>query len=113
MEKGGRYGTYSDPEHITVSNYLAGLNPVDGKPPLQPANTDTRNCYGPEQAVILVYLIRDTECESTWKNHDVATVGLVLTFPNNKIAVPIRYGVRSANDLEAITVDKPVDSLNV
>jgi len=104
VEKGGRYGNYSDPEHIEVSNYLAGLNPVDGKPPLQPANSDTSNNYCSEQAVILTYLIRDKKYENHWKGHGVATVGLVLIFPNNKITVPIRYGVRSASNPDAITV---------
>lgn len=95
VQTGGRYGAYSDPDHVKASEYVA-LGWHEDK-----VNDALRQLRGSRRAVFVFYAIQDTE-----KENDVS-IGFGLQFPDNRIPRAISFSVRDRNHPDAVVIDAP------
>jgi hypothetical protein len=79
----GRYGVYSEPEHVALAEYICG------KDRSGTANTKLRELASDATGVMLLYPVQDYDHET-----DVVTVGFALQYPDNNEPTPILWKVR-------------------
>jgi hypothetical protein len=97
-DDGGRYLVYSEPTHILMARFLAGVENGKAK------NSVTSNLLKPKQAVLLFYPVLSKE-ERT--GDAIPTMGFVLAFPKNNIKKRVEFSVRDEAHPNAAVVDAP------
>lgn len=97
-DDGGRYLVYSEPPHILMARFLAGVENGKAK------NSTTSSLLKPRQAVLLFYPVLSKE-ERT--GDAIPTMGFVLAFPKNSIKKRVEFSVRDEAHPNAVVVDAP------
>lgn len=80
-QSGGRYGVYSEPEHVEIAKFIAGSERF-GTP-----NVELRELAADRRAVLLLYPVQ-------WTVHEeLVTVGFGLAYPDNDEPRTLIWGV--------------------
>jgi hypothetical protein len=79
----GRYGVYSEPEHVSLAEYIAGIDRA-GTP-----NSELRDLTTDDTAVMLLYAVQDYEHETS-----LVTVGFALQYPTNDEPTALLWKVK-------------------
>ena len=87
----GRYGVYSEPEHVRLAEYISGKD-RSGKP-----GADLQALFGDATAVMLLYAVQDKEHAG-----DPVTVGFAMQYPGNDEPTPVVWKVK-----DAVALDDP------
>ena len=96
-QPGARYKVYSTPRDVRFAKGLVGLG--DGVA----ITGGTTGLIGGDQAILLLYPVRDT---NGGEKADFTTMGFAIQFPQNQIAIPIKFGVRVATRPDDVVVPK-------
>lgn len=89
----GRYGVLSEPRHIRVAEYVAGVAFSGAR-----ANPDLKRLRQLRRGVFLFYPVSD-------RDENFVSMGFVLQFPLNKLPTRIAFSVRRPDEPEAVVVD--------
>lgn len=84
---------YGEPDHRTVSEFLAGIAPGSSK--LTQPNSSTGSLRNVHRGVILLYPVREQE-------KDGITIGYELLFPNNDLPYEINFSVRQGGKSQIV-----------
>ena len=97
-EDNTRYLVYSEPDHIKIARFYAGV--AEGKA----TSAAAQRLVAPRQGVLLLYPVLSQD------EHDKgepANIGFVLWFPRNGIARKLAYTVLDPTQKDAVVVDAP------
>ena len=96
--EGRRFQVFGEPDHRTIAQFLAGVEP--GKSELTGPNVVTKGLLNIHRGVCLLYPVRE---EPTGK----VSIGFELLFPANKIPFDINFTVRRKAEKSWIVVQDP------
>lgn len=97
-EDGGRgFQVFGEPQHRIVANYLAGIDPGEGKETLLKPNAETEAQNREGTGVVLLYPVRE-------KEDGGVSIGFELFFPENDLSFDVNFTVRKSTDAVTISL---------
>lgn len=86
--KGRRFQVFGEPDHRTIAEFLAMIDP--GKSELTEPNEITKKLRNKHRGVILLYPVRESP-------ENEISIGFELVFPNNNLPFDMNFTVRRKN----------------
>jgi hypothetical protein len=99
---GDRFQVFGEPGHRRIAEFLAGIEPEEGKSKLNSPNNATSSFQSLHRGVCLLYLVRE-------EPQDKVSVGFELLFPNNQLSFDTNFTVRRKSESTSIVVPETED----